>query len=82
MASKVNADEIRRETDGSKVDSEQLNSKVQQLTLSLPDVNISLNKTRNLYEEEVSRSKNASEALKNFASANDKIQDEIKKVSW
>jgi len=82
LASKVNADEIRRETDGSKVDSEQLNSKVQQLTLSLPDVNISLNKTRNLYEEEVSRSKNASEALKNFASANDKIQDEIKKVSW
>ena len=81
MASKVNADEIRRETDGSKVDSEQLNSKVQQLTLSLPDVNISLNKTRNLYEEEVSRSKNASEALKNFASANDKIQDDIKKVS-
>jgi UDP-N-acetylmuramate-alanine ligase len=81
LATKVNADEIRRETDGSKVDSEQLNSKVQQLTLSLPDVHIILNKTRSLYEEEVSKSKNASDALKNFASANDKIQDEIKKVS-
>ena len=81
MASKINANEIRRETDGSKIDSEDLNSKVQQITSSLPDASMSLNNNRSFYEEEMNKSNNASEALNNFVSANEKIQDQIKTVS-
>ena len=81
MASKINANEIRRETDGSKLDSEDLNSKVQQITSSLPDASMSLNKSRNFYEQEMNKSNNASEALNNFVSVNEKIQDQIKTVS-
>ena len=80
LASKINADEIRRETAGSRLDSEQLNAKVQQIASNLPDASLNLNKTRNLYDDEKAKSDDVSESLKNFVTKNDIIQDEIKTV--
>ena len=79
---KTTSSKKKKETDEARINSEDLNAKVNQIAANLPDTNLSLNKTRNLYDEEKIKSENATESLKNFAAKNDNIQEEIKTVNF
>ena len=80
LAAKINVGEIENETKDSKKSSQELLDKIEASSLKLPDLYAEINKTAELFEaENVKFEKSESEANQ-FASSNQKVEDDLKEV--
>ncbi len=80
MASKINVGEIENETKDSKISSQELLDKITTTSLKIPDLFAELNKTAELYQTENSKLEKSELEANDFASNNQKVEDDLKEV--
>ena len=82
LASKINLGDIEKETETSRINSQDLINRANQISANVPDTFNDYNKVVSSFETERDKVENSTNNLKAFSGKNENIQEDIKTVSY